>query len=184
MTLSSYRNEAVKTNTSNFDLKTHMVSGIITEIGEIVDAHKKTLAYGKYFDTVNEQEELGDAWWYTVGLMSDCDFPTDDANLFSLENVILQDISFLELGFGVIGAAREYYESDNETVKKVVLAIIMDYLHAYATERGYSTEKIWKANINKLRKRYGGDKFTIKGAIDRDVAVEREGLETDFESNG
>lgn len=183
MTLSLYRDEALKTNTSMWDLKTHMVSGIITEIGEIVDAHKKHYAYGKHFDKINEQEELGDAWWYVAGLMEDCEFPTEDTNLFDLESVMPEEINFLHLAFTVQEAAREYYETDRNTVRVVALAVIMDLLHSYAVQRGYRTEKIWEANINKLRKRYG-DKFTNERAINRNIAVERKGLESDFESNG
>lgn len=182
MNLCSYKEEALKTNTSAWDLQDHMVSGVITEIGEIVDAHKKHLAYGKTFDSVNEQEELGDTWWYLAGLMEDCSFPCDGENLFSLESVTSQDIGFLDLFFLVSQGLIEYCEADRNTTKTVALACIMDFLHAYATQRGYSTEKIWEANINKLRKRYG-DKFSSKRAIDRNIAVEREGLEMDFESD-
>lgn len=183
MNLSSYRDEALKTNTSEWDLKTHMVYGVITEIGEILDNHKKHLAYGKPFDEVNEQEELGDIWWYGAGLMADCYYPAEDRNLFSVENVLFKEVNPLDLAFAIFDSLRVYTESTHISVKHVALATMFDFLHSYAACRGYSTEQIWQANINKLRKRYG-DKFTVEGAINRDSTVERQSLESDLQPNG
>lgn len=42
----------------------HMVMGMMTEVGELVDVYKKNLAYGKPIDEVNEKEEIGDLMWY------------------------------------------------------------------------------------------------------------------------
>lgn len=42
----------------------HMVMGMQTEVGELVDVYKKNLAYGKPIDEVNEKEEIGDLMWY------------------------------------------------------------------------------------------------------------------------
>lgn len=47
---------------------THMVYGMLTEIGELADAYKKHMAYGKHLDKVNILEELGDIMWYWAGL--------------------------------------------------------------------------------------------------------------------
>lgn len=44
----------------------HMTSGMVTEVGEIVDIFKKHIAYGKSIDWVNVEEELGDLLWYIV----------------------------------------------------------------------------------------------------------------------
>jgi NTP pyrophosphatase (non-canonical NTP hydrolase) len=46
----------------------HMVMGMQTEAGEITDAYKKHMAYGKKLDLVNVKEELGDLMWYVSGL--------------------------------------------------------------------------------------------------------------------
>lgn len=46
----------------------HMVIGICTEAGELLDTYKKALAYGKALDTVNIGEEMGDILWYLVNL--------------------------------------------------------------------------------------------------------------------
>jgi len=42
----------------------HAVMGCATEAGELVDAYKKTVFYGKPLDTVNVKEEIGDILWY------------------------------------------------------------------------------------------------------------------------
>lgn len=44
----------------------HAVMGIVTESGELMDALKKFLIYGKPLDEVNLREELGDSEWYTA----------------------------------------------------------------------------------------------------------------------
>jgi NTP pyrophosphatase (non-canonical NTP hydrolase) len=42
----------------------HMILGMTTEVGELVDVYKKHLAYKKPLDMVNVKEELGDLMWY------------------------------------------------------------------------------------------------------------------------
>lgn len=47
----------------------HAIMGIVTEAGELQDAMKKWLIYGKPLDLVNLMEECGDLEWYTSLLM-------------------------------------------------------------------------------------------------------------------
>lgn len=42
----------------------HGIIGCVTEAGEMMDALKKTIFYGKEFDVVNLKEEMGDIMWY------------------------------------------------------------------------------------------------------------------------
>lgn len=51
----------------------HMVAGIVTELGELIDSYKKHIAYNKPLDIVNIQEEIGDIAFYIAGLFSDND---------------------------------------------------------------------------------------------------------------
>jgi NTP pyrophosphatase (non-canonical NTP hydrolase) len=44
----------------------HLLLGMVTEIGELADNFKKSIAYGKDIDWVNVKEELGDYLWYFV----------------------------------------------------------------------------------------------------------------------
>lgn len=59
---------AIGVNASNEDLL-HATIGISTEAGELLDAVKKHLFYGKKLDIVNIHEELGDICWYMSMLM-------------------------------------------------------------------------------------------------------------------
>lgn len=71
MTLQEYQKEASRTdaplgdNYSNLHA-VHMVMGMSTEVGELVDIYKKNLAYGKPIDEANEKEEIGDLMWYVA----------------------------------------------------------------------------------------------------------------------
>jgi NTP pyrophosphatase (non-canonical NTP hydrolase) len=42
----------------------HAVFGIATEAGELLDAFKKRMFYGKQLDETNLVEEFGDLFWY------------------------------------------------------------------------------------------------------------------------
>lgn len=46
----------------------HMVLGISTEAGELLDAYKKHFAYGKELDKINVGEEIADIMWYVSNL--------------------------------------------------------------------------------------------------------------------
>ena len=46
----------------------HMVLGISTEAGELLDAYKKHFAYGKNLDVINVGEEIADIMWYISNL--------------------------------------------------------------------------------------------------------------------
>jgi len=66
----------------------HMILGMVTEIGELADAFKKHLAYGRELDWTNIKEELGDAMFY-IG--SFCRL-----NDLDLEDIILRNVDKLE----------------------------------------------------------------------------------------
>ena len=44
----------------------HMLFGMSTEVGELIDIFKKFIAYGKEVDTVNVIEEVGDIMYYVA----------------------------------------------------------------------------------------------------------------------
>ncbi len=51
----------------------HGVMGVTTEAGELMDAVKKHLIYGKALDAVNLKEEMGDVLWYLAILCHELD---------------------------------------------------------------------------------------------------------------
>jgi len=65
-----YIENVLKTESSNFFMEKvdrrllHGIIGVSTEAGELLDALKKALFYGKSIDLVNIKEECGDLLWY------------------------------------------------------------------------------------------------------------------------
>jgi NTP pyrophosphatase (non-canonical NTP hydrolase) len=62
-----------------FTLKVlHAAMGMVTEAGEIMDAVKKHVMYGKPLDLINLFEESGDSFWYQALLARACNFTFQD----------------------------------------------------------------------------------------------------------
>lgn len=69
----------------------HMLFGLMTEVGELVDTHKRALAYKTELDMVNIEEEMGDILWYLAGLAT--------FYKLSLNNVASKNIAKLRTRF-------------------------------------------------------------------------------------
>lgn len=71
MDIQSYQKLAARTlprlSSEQEDIQ-HMLFGMMTELGELVDSYKKHYAYGKTLDSTNVMEELGDIMWYWAGM--------------------------------------------------------------------------------------------------------------------
>jgi NTP pyrophosphatase (non-canonical NTP hydrolase) len=71
----------------------HAFMGICTESGEIVDALKKHIFYGKPLDLVNLKEEFGDLYWYLEGPGAD-----SMANLLGTDpKTLIEDIKNINI---------------------------------------------------------------------------------------
>jgi NTP pyrophosphatase (non-canonical NTP hydrolase) len=66
----------------------HMIFGLFTELGELVDGFKKDMAYNVPIDDVNLKEEIGDLMWYIAGLCN--------VNGFDLDNILEANIAKLK----------------------------------------------------------------------------------------
>lgn len=66
----------------------HMVLGMQTEVAEIADVYKKTIAYKKPLDFVNIKEEIGDVMFYIANLCN--------MNGWDLREILATNISKLE----------------------------------------------------------------------------------------
>jgi len=68
MTNEEYMKLALKTESPTFttmdERLLHGIIGVSTEAGELLDAAKKALFYGRELDPVNVVEEVGDVFWY------------------------------------------------------------------------------------------------------------------------
>lgn len=56
----------------------HMAMGIAGEAGEIIDAVKKNVIYGKILDEKNILEELGDIMFYIQGICQEMDITLEE----------------------------------------------------------------------------------------------------------
>jgi len=56
----------------------HGILGMATEAGELLDAMKKTMFYGKMPDRTNIIEELGDIFWYAYIVMDEIGVTADE----------------------------------------------------------------------------------------------------------
>lgn len=69
----------------------HASIGLCTEVGELQDALKKHLIYGKPLDDVNVMEEAGDLLWYIALAL--------DASGFTMEQAMERNIEKLRARF-------------------------------------------------------------------------------------
>ncbi len=99
MNSKEYIKNATKTESVNFEtigtrLQTkenirllHAAMGISTEAGELLDALKKHLFYGKDLDRTNLFEEVGDLFWYMAILADELGFDFEQAMEKNIEKL-------------------------------------------------------------------------------------------------
>lgn len=73
---------------TNKDDIVHMLFGMTTEVGELIDIFKKALAYGKVIDWIHVDEELGDLMFYIASFCR--------INNINLSNIINKNVAKLE----------------------------------------------------------------------------------------
>jgi NTP pyrophosphatase (non-canonical NTP hydrolase) len=151
----------------------HMKMGLMTEIGEILDALKKHIAYGKELDVVNMREEWGDAMWYI-------------ANYYTIKG---KELHFeAESVFDLF-----FYMSSKNNPEFTLLQNMANVLCRNNMSFDETAALIWsmgknftkvdeekgdllQLNIDKLRKRYP-EKYSDEQALVRDTDAERKILE-------
>jgi len=62
----------------------HAVMGMVTEAGELMDAIKRHVVYGKPIDLVNLSEECGDSFWYQALLARTAGFTFAEAKSLNI----------------------------------------------------------------------------------------------------
>lgn len=62
----------------------HAIIGLCTEVGELQDAFKKHVFYGRDLDETNVREEIGDVAWYLAFLCNEMGF---DLGKIMYENI-------------------------------------------------------------------------------------------------
>jgi len=56
----------------------HALFGLMTEIGELVDAYKRHIFYGQPLDMKSVEEEVGDILWYLAIMLDVCGCSFED----------------------------------------------------------------------------------------------------------
>ena len=175
----------------------HMVMGMSGELGEIVDAYKKYLVYGKPLDKVNIIEEVGDFTWYAILLGFVYNIKPEDIEIYffqeySITVELLKGTNEDEnLPVFLLGASSninevcfrllslEEYESGPEKIEIVnnYLKLLWKVVTSLIVMLDINIEQVFEANIAKLAARYG-DKYSDLAAITRDLDKERKILES------
>jgi len=95
--MSDFIKQAVRTESDKFyevDTRVlHAAIGCVTESGELIDAIKKSMFYGKELDLVNIKEEAGDILWYLAILFDTLgtDFETEQERVINKLKVRFPD---------------------------------------------------------------------------------------------
>lgn len=147
----------------------HAAIGLCTESGELLDAYKKHIFYGKPLDHVNIKEELGDICWYMAIV---CDVVHDMPGMIAsggskplLEIVVLNQLcANLLAGYT---DPRTWGDLFGPITRAVINQCVL---------HGFTLDEVLEANIAKLRVRYP-EKFDAEKATFRDLAEERKQLE-------
>lgn len=141
----------------------HMTLGIISEFGELADAYKKHLAYGKPLDMVNVAEEIADIVWYIA----------NEATFEGVELVNVTDVGYSNSFIYDLKEVLSWCSKDYHVNVKLMR------VKSFALSLGLSEADFYKAlenNIEKLKVRYP-EKFTTENALNRDLETERKALE-------
>ncbi len=145
----------------------HMILGIISEIGELADAYKKHIAYGKELDDVNLREEIGDLCFYA-------------ANYANIESKQLKEPSIINIDYDEHGnisyeaadlILEAIWQLDFSNPQKIFNLVYS--LNEFLCLGDLSD--ILQNNIDKLKVRYP-EKFTEENALNRDLESERKEL--------
>lgn len=97
MNLKKYELESSRTMAPGVHLEAfkvdtlHGIIGVSTEAGELLDAVKKGLFYGRKPDLENIREEIGDTMWYIMAIIR--------SEGWDLEEILQENISKLKLRY-------------------------------------------------------------------------------------
>ena len=161
----------------------HAGLGMLTEVGELADAFKREMAYGKAFDPVNIVEEIGDIFWYFV--LYCYEQRIDMRTLDDMVTLAMQDlrdggepnelaVRTLALSVAMLAATGVVQLPRGDLLNGVEasMLILVGLLHRF----GSNVDACLDINDAKLEKRYQA-KFSAEAALNRDLPGERTVLE-------
>lgn len=185
---------------------THMVLGIIGEVGELVDAVKRHYIYGKPLDITNVREEIGDLGWYIAGMLGvraeTMGYAASQverlmsipayaegiavAKLNPAKTIAVLAHSFTDTATDILECnyASDFENTDDEGAAEWdgLLGLLLVRLHQSAAMFDIDLGEALYTNIQKLSQRYG-DKYSDFSALNRDLEAERTILEAGSSGN-
>lgn len=152
----------------------HATIGILTEVEELLDNHLGEV------DSVNVLEEVGDITWYLAIIGREYNINLPESLPLSNEDPMKIVLSIVKQTCKLLDYLKKkiYYNKPiNDDEFKQTTLVIMILLQSYMNHFKIDIKDSFDTNINKLRSRYG-DKFSSDKAINRDLDLEREILES------
>lgn len=155
----------------------HAALGIVSEVGELLNAYKKNVGYGKELDLINIKEELGDIHFFIARIIDQLSIEDEvskwEVNYhltpFNQPNTLLCDFSL------TAGELHVKLLSKNKEINRVIY-YMLDNIYNLASYYGWTKEEIRKSNIAKLYARFP-EKFSQDQALIRNLENEIKALE-------
>lgn len=160
----------------------HAGLGIVSEAGEICDALKAHMIYGKDIDPVNIKEEAGDVMWFTSLLAKLLRFDIqelgDGVGRVSLAPAGVIGASFrLAFAASSIAVELDAFAQEGRTLRLPSLSLEMRRCMTELARLGcvydFTLGDACESNIVKLALRYKGKGFDADLGLNRDKAAER-----------
>lgn len=171
----------------------HAALGMISEVGELADAFKRELAYGKAVDPQNILEEAGDFLWYMALYLRTNEVAEASEPLFSVSDTEMDKVGKAVEGAGegedipgllpsaMISPLRNLLFVEETQTKVDSVAMLVMFVASLLRRYGYTLEQAMQANIDKLMVRYP-EKFTQDNALTRNIEAEMQAMEKAIES--
>jgi NTP pyrophosphatase (non-canonical NTP hydrolase) len=161
----------------------HAGLGLTSEAGEICDAFKASMVYGKDIDVVNLLAECGDGMWFAALLSRLLKFDfhqlvmsVNEVQIVTNPERLVGYAFRLNLAAARISERLVDFTDDGYPLQlplvKQDLARYIGFLRRIGDCFGWDLERAAKANIIKLDTRYGSAGFSAERALDRDVEAE------------
>jgi hypothetical protein len=155
----------------------HGLMGMCTEAGEVIDALKRSIFYGKELDAVNVAEEVGDLCWYLAIICDVLDLDFDKEVEGAMEfNDTAEFRPLLLIATELNAVCGGNLVTFNTQGQPHIIKPLFYLMDEIIDELDADWGNICETNIAKLKARYG-DKFDAHKAINRDTDKEREILE-------
>lgn len=203
MNFQDYKNKALLTESKPTELNfgevgLHMLLSAAIQMGEVLNLAKRTIFYGKEFDS-EKVRKLGEdiaGYGQLIYQLSDHlamkndreNFETvpEQANTVDAKNV---DLRLLHSAIGIYTEAAEALELVRDQLEGKPFDTVgwgeeigdLSWYEALGCDAaGVDRDQILQANITKLEKRNKGQKFNAEATINRDAEAERAQLEADL----